>query len=108
MPADKPSKNEDEYFARQEAELLEQQRRRRAAEAAAAERQSHYLKCPKDGHDIATESFEGIQIERCPACGGIWLDAGELEALTAKADTGVIGRVFRDIAASLRGSKDGE
>jgi len=25
--------------------------------------------------------YGGIEIDSCPACGGIWLDAGELEAL---------------------------
>jgi len=47
MP-DKPSKNEEEYFARRDAELLRQQRdavHRRDR----AERRSHHMKCPKCG-----------------------------------------------------------
>ena len=105
MSSDKPSKTEDEYFARKNLELLESSRKKRLEAAREAERQTHYLKCPKDGNDITSESFHGVQIERCPHCNGIWLDAGELEDLMAKEDTGLIGRVFRDISASLKGSK---
>jgi hypothetical protein len=108
MSSDKPSKNEDEYFARKNLEMLTSRRKKRLEDEREAERQTHYLKCPKDGHDIATESFHGVQIERCPHCNGIWLDAGELEDLMAKEDTGLIGRVFRDISTSLKGSKGPE
>ena len=105
MTPDKPSKNEDEYHARRDLELLEAHRKQRLEAELEAERRTHYMKCPKDGRDIATETFHGVQIERCPHCGGIWLDAGELEALMAKDDTGLLGRVFSDISATLRGSK---
>ncbi|NNG17270.1 MAG: zf-TFIIB domain-containing protein [Gemmatimonadales bacterium] len=108
MSSDKPSKNEDEYFARKDLELLKSRRQKRQEDALEAERRSHYMKCPKDGHDITTESFHDVQIERCPHCNGIWLDAGELEDLMAKEDTGLIGRVFRDISISLKGSKGSE
>jgi len=105
MSPEKPSKNEDEYHARRDQELLESHRKQRLEAAQEAERRTHFMKCPKDGYDIATETFHGVQIERCPHCGGIWLDAGEFEALLAEEDTGLIGRVFRDISATLRGSK---
>ena len=81
MTTDKPSRNEDEYFVKQDAELIN--RRRAEAEAAAreAERKSHYMKCPKDGHDLASSVYHGVQIETCPHCEGMWLDAGELDAV---------------------------
>ena len=36
------------------------------------------MKCPIDNATLIHEVYEGIEIDRCPECGGIWLDAGEL------------------------------
>ena len=52
MSTDKPSRNEDEYFAQQNAELLRKQREKLEAAALETERKSHYMKCPKDGYDL--------------------------------------------------------
>lgn len=84
MPTEeKPSRNEDEYFAKADAELLKAQRARLDAERAAAEkeerRKAHYMKCPKCGEDLREEAHGHIMIDRCSNCGGVWLDAGELE-----------------------------
>jgi Zn-finger nucleic acid-binding protein len=38
--------------------------------------------CPKcDKTEMKTEVVERIELDRCPACHGIWLDALELESL---------------------------
>ena len=84
MSPEKPSKNEDEYFARRDAELLRQQREAAQKSAAEAERKSHYMKCPKCGYDLITGEWDGIQIDQCTHCHGIWFDAGEAEALIKK------------------------
>lgn len=39
------------------------------------------LTCPKDGTLMNTVSVEGTELDRCPTCGGIWFDLGELRAL---------------------------
>ena len=75
-----PSSNEEEYFARREAELLRQQRAVLMKTAAEVERKSHYLKCPKCGFALLTSTGHGGEIEQCPNCRGIWLDADETEA----------------------------
>ena len=75
-----PSSNEEEYFARREAELLRQQRAVLMKTAAEVERKSHYLKCPKCGFGLLTSTGHGGEIEQCPNCRGIWLDADETEA----------------------------
>ncbi len=36
------------------------------------------MKCPKCGVELLASHREGIQIDCCPKCGGIWLDHGEL------------------------------
>lgn len=109
MSTDKPSRNEDEYFARQEAELLEKQRQVAAAAAAEAERKSHYMKCPKCGHDLETVHYESLAIDRCTSCAGVWLDPGELEQLRSLQSSNVLSRIFDDVSSvlSFRKKKDG-
>ena len=76
---DKPSRNEEEYFATQERENLAKVREAARKSAMSEERKSHYMKCPKCGADLKTEDFHGVQIDRCPECHGLWLDAGEID-----------------------------
>lgn len=107
MKPEKPSRNEDEYFAREDAELLRKQRERAAAASMEAERKSHYMKCPKDGYDLASSEYHGVTIETCPHCGGMWLDAGELGAVAKEDQPNVITRVLSDALATFRGSPRG-
>jgi predicted TIM-barrel enzyme len=37
--------------------------------------------CPADGSELAKEVVHGVIIDRCPACKGVWLDAGEMERM---------------------------
>lgn len=39
------------------------------------------LDCPKCREPMFAAEFESVEIDTCPACGGVWLDGGELEAL---------------------------
>ena len=105
MSTDKPSRNEDEYFAREEHERLARLRAKEAADRVAAERKSHHLRCPKCGATLHSEHFHGVQVERCPEDGGIWLDAGEIDLLMKHEDHSVLRRVFGDVAGSLRKNK---
>lgn len=41
------------------------------------------LCCPDDGTRLRALHHEGVEIDLCTACGGIWLDGGELEAILA-------------------------
>ena len=104
MSTDKPSRNEDEYFAQQNAELLRKQREQADNAAREAERRSHYMKCPKDGYDLTSSQVHGVTIETCSHCGGIWLDAGELEVLSKDDSSNVITRVISDALSSFRRS----
>ena len=101
MTQEKPSRNEDEYFAREEAEQLQALGAREAAERRAAERRSHHMKCPRCGADLHTEAFHGVNIDRCNDCHGIWLDHGELEHLLKQDDQSIMQRVLSDVRASL-------
>jgi Zn-finger nucleic acid-binding protein len=105
MTTDKPSRNEDEYFVKQEAELIRTQRAHAEAALRDAERKSHYMKCPKDGYDLASSLYHGVQIETCPHCGGMWLDAGEVEAVSHEERPGLLTRVLSDAFSSLSHSR---
>ena len=81
MEEKKPSKTEDEYFVKLDAELIKAQRAKLDAERAKAERDSHYMRCPKCGGQLKEVEFHHMKIDRCQDCGGIWLDKGEMEML---------------------------
>jgi hypothetical protein len=105
MSTDKPSRNEDEYFAKEELERLAKLRAKETADRAAAERRSHHNRCPRCGAGLKSEMFHGVQIERCPEDNGIWLDPGEIDQLMKHEDPGFFRRVFGDVAGSLGKNK---
>tara|TARA_Y100000385_G_scaffold290967_1_gene366370 strand:- start:6609 stop:6902 length:294 start_codon:yes stop_codon:yes gene_type:complete len=37
--------------------------------------------CPVDGATLLKEENNQIIIDRCPNCNGVWLDAGEIDAI---------------------------
>ena len=39
------------------------------------------MKCPACATDMATLEVHSVEIDRCPACGGISLDKGEAETI---------------------------
>jgi hypothetical protein len=65
------------------------------------------MKCPKDGYDLTSSEFHGVQIETCPRCGGMWLDAGELEAVAHEDRSNVLTRVLSDALSTFRLSSRG-
>jgi acetyl-CoA carboxylase beta subunit len=89
---DSDRSREDDWFRQNEQELLEAARKarekreqERAARESAEERQRlrklHWMKCPKCGHDLREEDLDGVKVDRCSACEGLYLDASELEQL---------------------------
>ena len=82
MPIDeKPSRNEDEYFARQDAERMKEMRARLDAERQKAERAAHLNRCPKCGAQLQEKAFLNVKVDLCPVCGGMWLDKGEWDMI---------------------------
>lgn len=86
----KPSANEEEYFARHDAELLKAKRAELDARRDEAERHSHYMRCPKCGGQLVERDFQRVKIDACADCKGVWLDGGELEQLSRVKD-GALG-----------------
>lgn len=75
----KPSQNEDEYFARRDAEWLRERRAALDAERAAREKTQPPLTCPRCAAGLTEREFNNVKLDVCPSCHGVWFDAGELE-----------------------------
>ena len=64
MPTDeKPSKNEHEYFAKQNLEIIHEMRVKLDAQRKAMERQAHHNKCPRCGADLKEQHAEHVRID---------------------------------------------
>lgn len=43
------------------------------------------MKCPVDGATLNMTERNGVEIDFCPTCRGVWLDRGELDKIIATA-----------------------
>lgn len=89
---------EEEYFRRKEQELVEKLRAKRAEEEQREQAEASAIHCPKCEGTLVEITFEGVQIDRCNKCHGVWLDAGELERLTGQEESGWLSRMRRGLA----------
>jgi uncharacterized protein len=46
------------------------------------------MKCPVDGAELQMSNREGIEIDYCPKCRGVWLDRGELDKIIERSGQG--------------------
>ena len=100
-PDFRPSKNEDEYFLLQDAELIKAQRAKLDTDRLAADRRTHHMKCPKCGADLREQEFEHLKVDVCPECRGMWLDAGEIDMI-GRVNDHAVGGFIRDLFKGLR------
>ena len=68
------------------------------------------MKCPqcKDNALVMSER-QGIEIDYCPNCRGIWLDRGELDKLSEKAASGQSGlsqAPYKPLHTEIRAMKE--
>ena len=82
----KPGEKEEEYFTRKEFErkkkLEEEKHRKLKEEDKKRLKELHYMECPRCGMELIEIDYKGIKVDKCLECEGIWLDAGELEAIS--------------------------
>ncbi len=78
---------EDIYFAERDRELLE----RLKAHLRKVETEKAQLHCPKCPGVLETYTFQGVTLDRCRKCGGVWMDSGELEGVVRKLTRGPLG-----------------
>src|SRR5512139_1838181 len=100
MP-EKSLDKEEEYFARIEFERLRKLQEEREKQIAENEmrrlKELHFMRCPKCGMELSEIDYQGIKVDKCFHCGGVWLDAGELEGLMAMKKPALDGflRIFK-------------
>ena len=86
MPGE-PSEREEQYFKEQELKQRLQQSGAQQQKAAAEEKQRfkdlHWMHCPKCGQSLLTEKHGAVDVDVCPSCRGLWLDASELDTILA-------------------------
>jgi hypothetical protein len=89
----KPSEKEEEYFAKMEFEKkkkIEEEKHKKLAEKEKERlKKLHYMQCPKCGMELIEINYKGIKIDECSECEGIWLDAGELDAVAKLEKSGL-------------------
>jgi ribosomal protein L37AE/L43A len=82
---------ENEYFRRQEQEIIEKMKSKLGAQSV----QTSNVACPKCDGNLVETDFESIKIDVCNKCTGVWLDAGELTQVVNKdKNAGLFGRLF--------------
>ena len=63
------------------------------------------MNCPVDDTTLAISDRQGIEIDYCPTCRGVWLDRGELDKLIERESRWVEEQVD-DREAKSRGSRE--
>jgi uncharacterized protein len=85
---ERPSQQEDEYFAREEIEQKHRLAVRQAQELAERQKEElkklHYMKCPKCGMDLHALKRGAVDVDTCFHCQGVWLDADQLKKLSER------------------------
>src|SRR5574341_2414511 len=94
----KPSHPEDEYFAREEAEKKRRMALEVMRQTAEAERERlkalHHMRCPKCGMQMHEVRPRGLDVDVCFACGGVFLDRSEVDAIAATEQKGIMAAII--------------
>ena len=59
------------------------------------------MNCPIDNTQLLLSERQGIEIDYCPQCRGVWLDRGELDKLIEKAN---VQQPTQDVNRSFQGN----
>ncbi len=96
MDKDK-KKQEDEYFARIEFEQRQNKLKEKQHQMEQNEKTQmkdlHWMHCPKCGMEMIEIDFEGIKVDKCSSCLGLFFDNGEIDLLVEKNNPGFMGRL---------------
>lgn len=102
----KPNKTEDEYIWVHELQTrmarLEKEQQAKSQAEKLRLKELHWMHCPKCGQELAAEECGDVEIDVCPSCKGLWLDAGELATIVESAGS---GSFFHSCLRVLRGRR---
>jgi hypothetical protein len=100
----KPSEKEEHFFRTHELKARLQKAAEEQQKIAEMERhrlrELHWMHCPKCGQKLDQEHYGTVEVDVCPSCKGLWLDANELEAIFV-AETNK-GNLFQKFLKVLR------
>lgn len=86
-----------EYFARSEYDRLKMieiaKHEKLVGEDRRKAQELHYMYCPKCGMNLIEIEYNGIWVDKCSVCEGIWLDASELDTV-AHMDKSWLDKLF--------------
>ena len=86
---------ENQFFAQRDRELIEKLKQQKEDEQEQTVKELATARCPRDGERLTQRELHDVTIDDCPACQGIWLDKGELEALFERQGSEARRRQFR-------------
>ena len=82
----RPSDKEAEFIARMEFErkkkVEEEKHKNLKKDEKKKLKELHNMRCPKCGMELIEIDYKEIKVDKCSECDGIWLDAGELDAVS--------------------------
>jgi Transcription factor zinc-finger len=99
---EKERAEEDLYFAKRDRELLERLKLKDDSNREAALRELARGRCPKCGNRLTARAVDGVAVEECTSCGGVWLDRGELASVSRRESETWLARLFRNSLIQTR------
>jgi hypothetical protein len=85
---------EEEFFAREDAEKKRKLALQVRLSTQVAERERlralHHMRCPKCGLELQEVAYRGVQADVCFACGGVFLDQGEIDVVAGPEERGIM------------------
>ena len=64
------------------------------------------MNCPVDGSELRMTERQGIEIDYCPQCRGIWLDRGELDKVLERSAQSTNPDERQQVAPQYRDERD--
>ena len=77
--------NEARMIAAARQKRADAEKKRKSAEAE-QRRLAHWRKCSRCGGDMKLKTIEGVEVEECVSCRGVFFHRGELEQILLKHD----------------------
>ena len=66
------------------------------------------MKCPVCSVDLVMADRQGVEIDYCPKCRGVWLDRGELDKIIERSTSAMSQSQPRDSDYDRHGRHDGK
>lgn len=99
----RPSENEEKFFKEHELKMRLQKSAAEQQAMLAGQKeclkQQHWMHCPKCGNSLIVEKYGEVEIDVCPSCKGLWLDANELETILKSANKISFGSFLKLLGA---------